>query len=104
MVGLAQLAEHRIVVPGVVGSSPISHPTKEERPAAPASHTIVTIEVTNPDAHGESARGDCLFPLAIRSLRKQKYACMFLFSPFKLFTAWEAGGAGLFPQKSWDVV
>lgn len=26
MVGLAQLAEHRIVVPGVVGSSPISHP------------------------------------------------------------------------------
>ena len=30
MVGLAQLAEHRIVVPGVVGSSPISHPTKNE--------------------------------------------------------------------------
>ena len=28
MVGLAQLAEHRIVVPGVVGSSPISHPIK----------------------------------------------------------------------------
>ena len=27
MVGLAQLVEHRIVVPGVVGSSPISHPT-----------------------------------------------------------------------------
>ena len=26
MVGLAQLVEHRIVVPGVVGSSPISHP------------------------------------------------------------------------------
>ena len=33
MVGLAQLAEHRIVVPGVVGSSPISHPTGK-RPAA----------------------------------------------------------------------
>ena len=30
MVGLAQLAEHRIVVPGVVGSSPISHPTQNE--------------------------------------------------------------------------
>ena len=30
LVGLAQLAEHRIVVPGVVGSSPISHPTKNE--------------------------------------------------------------------------
>ena len=30
MVGLAQLVEHRIVVPGVVGSSPISHPTKNE--------------------------------------------------------------------------
>ena len=26
MVGLAQLAEHRIVVPGVEGSSPLSHP------------------------------------------------------------------------------
>ena len=26
MVGIAQLAEHRIVVPGVVGSSPITHP------------------------------------------------------------------------------
>ena len=30
MVGLAQLAEHRIVVPGVVGSSPISHPMKND--------------------------------------------------------------------------
>ena len=30
MVGLAQLVEHRIVVPGVVGSSPISHPTSDE--------------------------------------------------------------------------
>ena len=30
MVGLAQLGEHRIVVPGVVGSSPISHPTSDE--------------------------------------------------------------------------
>lgn len=29
MVGVVQLAEHRIVVPGVVGSSPITHPTKE---------------------------------------------------------------------------
>ena len=38
MVGLAQLVEHRIVVPGVVGSSPISHPTKNEpRPASPVS-------------------------------------------------------------------
>ncbi len=26
MVGIVQLAEHRIVVPGVVGSSPITHP------------------------------------------------------------------------------
>ena len=30
LVGLAQLVEHRIVVPGVVGSSPISHPTQNE--------------------------------------------------------------------------
>ena len=30
LVGLAQLAEHRIVVPGVVGSSPISHPTEND--------------------------------------------------------------------------
>ena len=29
-VGLAQLVEHRIVVPGVVGSSPISHPTVKQ--------------------------------------------------------------------------
>ena len=28
MVGIVQLAEHRIVVPGVVGSSPITHPRK----------------------------------------------------------------------------
>ena len=28
MVGVVQLAEHRIVVPGVVGSSPITHPIK----------------------------------------------------------------------------
>ena len=30
MVGVVQLAEHRIVVPGVVGSSPITHPIKNE--------------------------------------------------------------------------
>ena len=30
MVGVVQLAEHRIVVPGVVGSSPITHPIKKE--------------------------------------------------------------------------
>ena len=29
MVGIVQLAEHRIVVPGVVGSSPITHPMKK---------------------------------------------------------------------------
>ena len=34
MVGLAQLAEHRIVVPGVVGSSPISHPTAKRSDAS----------------------------------------------------------------------
>ena len=30
MVGIVQLAEHRIVVPGVVGSSPITHPRKKK--------------------------------------------------------------------------
>ena len=30
MVGVVQLAEHRIVVPGVVGSSPITHPIKSK--------------------------------------------------------------------------
>ena len=30
MVGIVQLAEHRIVVPGVVGSSPITHPIKSQ--------------------------------------------------------------------------
>lgn len=29
MVGVVQLVEHWIVVPGVVGSSPIAHPRKE---------------------------------------------------------------------------
>ena len=29
MVAIAQLAEHRIVVPSVVGSSPTSHPKKD---------------------------------------------------------------------------
>ena len=29
MVAIAQLAEHRIVVPSVVGSNPTSHPKKE---------------------------------------------------------------------------
>ena len=32
MVGVVQLAEHRIVVPGVVGSSPITHPIKNISP------------------------------------------------------------------------
>ena len=31
MVGVVQLAEHWIVVPGVVGSSPITHPIKKYR-------------------------------------------------------------------------
>ncbi len=26
MVGVAQLAEHRVVIPGVAGSSPVTHP------------------------------------------------------------------------------
>ena len=30
MVAIAQLAEHRIVVPSVVGSSPTSHPKKRQ--------------------------------------------------------------------------
>ena len=30
MVAIAQLAEHRIVVPSVVGSSPTSHPKKDD--------------------------------------------------------------------------
>ena len=30
MVDVVQLAEHRIVVPGVVGSSPITHPIKRQ--------------------------------------------------------------------------
>ena len=30
MVSVVQLVEHRIVVPSVVGSSPITHPSKKE--------------------------------------------------------------------------
>ena len=33
MVGVVQLAEHWFVVPGVVGSSPITHPIKKDRPS-----------------------------------------------------------------------
>ena len=40
MVGLAQLVEHRIVVPGVVGSSPISHPLYWEQVYIPFSHIL----------------------------------------------------------------
>ncbi len=29
MVGVAQLVEHRVVVPGVAGSNPVAHPTFE---------------------------------------------------------------------------
>lgn len=29
MVGVAQLVEHRVVVPGVAGSSPVAHPNKK---------------------------------------------------------------------------
>ena len=32
MVGVAQLVEHRVVVPGVAGSSPVTHPKQDEPP------------------------------------------------------------------------
>ena len=35
MVGVAQLVEHRVVIPGVAGSSPVTHPTEEEAPIDP---------------------------------------------------------------------
>lgn len=38
MVVVAQLAEHRVVVPGVVGSSPISHPMQARFSLRPRSH------------------------------------------------------------------
>src|SRR4051812_32226395 len=34
MVGVAQLVEHRVVVPGVAGSSPVTHPNCTRRPTA----------------------------------------------------------------------
>ena len=37
VVGVVQLAEHRIVVPGVVGSSPITHPRKSRGSGLPRS-------------------------------------------------------------------
>ena len=43
MVAVAQLAEHQIVDLGVVGSSPISHPTELKRARSdlePATHTL----------------------------------------------------------------
>jgi hypothetical protein len=33
MVGVAQLVEHRVVVPGVAGSSPVAHPMQSRRSA-----------------------------------------------------------------------
>ena len=41
MVGIVQLAEHRIVVPGVVGSSPITHPITDT-----VNDTIVSFAVS----------------------------------------------------------
>ena len=35
VVGVAQGLEHRIVVPGAVGSNPITHPTLMARPCTP---------------------------------------------------------------------
>ena len=35
MVGVAQLVEHRVVIPGVAGSSPVAHPIGEEAPIDP---------------------------------------------------------------------
>ncbi len=44
MVGIAQLAEHRIVVPGVVGSSPITHPIMELR-AGTSAPALISIDL-----------------------------------------------------------
>ena len=45
MVAIAQLAEHRIVVPSVVGSSPTSHPKRMRCPLAPRSFFVSSIWV-----------------------------------------------------------
>ena len=46
MVGIVQLAEHRIVGPGVVGSSPITHPITDT-----VNDTIVSFTVSFFYAH-----------------------------------------------------
>ena len=54
MVGIAQLAEHRIVVPGVVGSSPITHPIPWLRAgaSAPALASFLTLGCSQVVRHG----------------------------------------------------
>ena len=45
MVAIAQLAEHRIVVPSVVGSNPTSHPKKKDNPIGCLSFLYVKVTV-----------------------------------------------------------
>ena len=57
VVGVAQLVEHRFVVPRVVGSSPIIHPTQERGPIA----QLVERRTLNPSVPGSSPGGPTIF-------------------------------------------
>jgi hypothetical protein len=49
MVGVAQLVEHWVVVPGVAGSSPVTHPTDRPRSPSDGSVTVLGFRL-GPDA------------------------------------------------------
>ena len=61
MVAVVQLAEHRIVVPGVVGSSPISHPILLNSTIVARWSSLVARRAHNPKAGGSNP------PLATKS-------------------------------------
>jgi hypothetical protein len=43
VVGVAQLAEHRVVVPGVAGSSPVAHPIDFEKGSAVKGAALLVV-------------------------------------------------------------
>src|SRR5947208_10366219 len=56
MVGVAQLVEHRVVVPGVAGSSPVTHPPRTRRSSACGSDfSVHAILATSGSATSETA-------------------------------------------------
>ena len=75
MVGIAQLAEHRIVVPGVVGSSPITHPILWLRAgaSAPAFASLPILGCSQVVRHGTLTPAFAGSSPAIPATRPRKF-------------------------------